>query len=137
MPAVRRVCLFQAHQTFQQHAKRTSGMAALLTQLCVVVCWLLNVPATCKCISGTAVVRVALLRQMVGVLGCLTSQQHTSVSQGRICSEKCTSCHAEIKAADLALYLTKSQHTDTGPTSPSANRIRPGACRGNHRNANF
>ena len=37
------------------------------------VCWLLNVPATCECISGW---------EDCLFVGCLTSQQHASVSQG-------------------------------------------------------
>ena len=57
---------------------------------------------------------------------CLTSQQHASVSQGRICSDNFTCCHAEIEVADPAFHLTQSQYTDTGPTSPSADPITPG-----------
>ena len=57
------------------------------------------------------------------LVGCLTSQQHASVSQGRICSDKCTCCHTEIEAADQTFYLTQSQYADTGPTSPSADPI--------------
>ena len=34
------------------------------------------------------------------LLGCLTSHQHASVSQGRICSDNLTCCHTEIQAAD-------------------------------------
>ena len=34
------------------------------------------------------------------LVGCLTSQQHASVSQGRICSDKCTCCHTEREVAD-------------------------------------
>ena len=56
---------------------------------------------------------------------CLTSQQHASVSQGRICSANFTCCHTEIKAADQTFHLTQSQYTDTGPTSPSADPITP------------
>ena len=55
--------------------------------------------------------------------GCLTSQQHASVSQGRICSDRFTCCHTEIEVADPTFYLTQSQYTDTGPTSPSADPI--------------
>ena len=33
-------------------------------------------------------------------VGCLTSQQHASVSQGRICSDNFTCYHTEIEAAD-------------------------------------
>ena len=47
------------------------------------------------------------------------SQQHVSVSQGRICSDKITCRHTEIEVADQ-IYLTQLQHTDTGPTSPNA-----------------
>ena len=39
-------------------------------------------------------------------VGCLTSQQQTSVSQGRICSDNFTCCHTEIVVADQTLYLT-------------------------------
>ena len=62
--------------------------------------------------------------------GCLTSQQQASVSQGRICSDNCTSCHTEIEVADQTFYLTRSQYTDTGPTSPSADPRTPGAWQG-------
>ena len=60
-------------------------------------------------------------------VGCLTSQQQASVSQGRICSDKLTCCHTETEVADQTFYLTQSQYTDTGPTSPSADPISPGA----------
>ena len=60
-------------------------------------------------------------------VGCLTSQQHVSVSQGRICSDNFMCCHNEIEVADHTFYLTQSQYTDTGTTSPSADPIMPGA----------
>ena len=60
-------------------------------------------------------------------VGCLSSQQHVSVSQGRICTDNFTCCHTEIEAADQTFHLTQSQYTDTGPTSPSADPITPGA----------
>ena len=59
--------------------------------------------------------------------GCLTSQQQASVSRGWICSDSFTCCHTEIEAADPTYYLTQSQYTDTGSTSPSADPIMPGA----------
>ena len=31
------------------------------------------------------------------VVACLKSRQHASVSQGRICSDNCTCCRAEIE----------------------------------------
>ena len=58
-------------------------------------------------------------------VGFLTSQQHASVSQGRIYSDNCTCCHTEIQVADQTFYLTQSQYTDTRPTSPSADPITP------------
>ena len=70
------------------------------------------------------------------LVGCLTSQQHASVSQGRICTDNFTCCHTEIEAADQTFYLTQSQYTDTGPTSPSADPITPGAWQGSHWSAN-
>ena len=71
------------------------------------------------------------------LVGCLTSQQQASVSQGRICSDNFTCCHTEIEVADPTFYLTQSQYTDTGPISPSADPITPGAWQGSHWNANF
>ena len=56
-------------------------------------------------------------------VGCLTSQQHASVSQGQICSDNFTCCHTEIEVADQTFHLTQSQYTDTGPTSPSTDPL--------------
>ena len=64
----------------------------------------------------------------VFLAGCLTSQQHASVAQGRICSDNFT---------DQTFYLTQSQNTDTDPTSPSTDPITPGAWQGSHWSANF
>ena len=71
------------------------------------------------------------------LVGCLTSQQQASVSHGRICSDKSTSCHTEIDVADQTFYLTQSQYTDTGLTSPSADPMTPGAWQGSHWSVNF
>ena len=71
------------------------------------------------------------------LVGCLTSQQQASVSQGRICSDNFTCCHTETEVADPTFYPTQSQYTDTGPTSPSADPITPGAWQGSHWSANF
>ena len=71
------------------------------------------------------------------LVGCLTSQQQASVSQGRICSDNFTCCHTEIEDADPTFYLTQSQYTDTEPTSPSADPITPGTGQGSHWSANF
>ena len=71
------------------------------------------------------------------LVGCLTSQQQASVSQGQICSDNCTCCHTEIEVADQTFCLTQSQYTDTGPISPSADPRTPGAWQGSHWSANF
>ena len=75
--------------------------------------------------------------QVLLLVGCITSQQHASVSQGRICSDNFTCCHTEIEAADQTFQLTQSQYTDTRPTSPSADPIMLGAWQGSHWSANF
>ena len=69
-------------------------------------------------------------------VGCLTSQQHASVSPGRICSDSCTCCHIEIEVADPTFYLTQSQYTDTGLASPSADPVTPGTWQGSHWSVN-
>ena len=83
---------------------------------------------------------LSLQRQAPGrvglLVGCLTSQQHASVSQGRISTDNFTCCHTDIEVADPTFYLTQSQYTDTGPTSPSADPITPGAWQGSHWSAN-
>ena len=70
--------------------------------------------------------------RMLLFVGCLTSQQHASVSQGRFCSDNCTCCHTEIEVADQTFHLTQTQYTDTRPTSPSADPTTPGAWQGSH-----
>ena len=70
-------------------------------------------------------------------VGCLTSQQHESVFQGRICSDNFTCYHTEIEVADQTFHLTQSQHTDTGPTSPITDPVMPGAWQGSHWSDNF
>ena len=71
------------------------------------------------------------------LVGCLTSQQQASVSQGRICKDNFTCCHTEIEVADQTFYLTQSQYTDTGPTSPCADPIMSGPFQGSHWSAIF
>ena len=61
----------------------------------------------------------------------------TRVSQGRVCSDKLTCCHTETEAADQTFYFTQSQYTDTGPTSPIADPVTPGAWQGSHWSTNF
>ena len=71
------------------------------------------------------------------LVGCLTSQQHASVSQRRSCSDNCKCCRTETEVADPTFHLTQSQYTDTGPTSPSIGPITPGAWQGRHWSADF
>ena len=83
-------------------------------------------------------VELAVCRRLLVLLaGCLTSQQHASVSRGRICSDNFTCCHTEREVADQTFYLTPSQYTDTRPFSPSADLITPGAWQGSHWSANI
>ena len=70
-------------------------------------------------------------------IGCLTSQQHASVFQGQIYIDSFMCCHTEKEVADQAFYLTHSQYTDAGLTSPSTDHIMPGAWEGSHWSANF
>ena len=46
--------------------------------------------------------------EMFMFVGCLTSQQYASVSQGRIWSDNFTFCHTEIEVADPTFYPTQS-----------------------------
>ena len=48
------------------------------------------------------------LRDFFVVVGCLTSQHHASVSQGRICSDKFTCCHTKIEV--YCHRANQSQH---------------------------
>ena len=97
-----------------------------------------SVKAAWFSLSRLAFPSVARARMLVCLfVGCLTSQQQASVSQGRICSDNFTCCHTEIEVADQTFYLTQSQYTDTGPTSPSADPITPGAWQGSHWSVNF
>ena len=71
------------------------------------------------------------------LLACLTSQKHAHVYQRRTCTHNFTCCHTEIEVADPTFYLTQSQYSDTGPTSPSADPKTPIAWQGSHRSANI
>ena len=70
-------------------------------------------------------------------VGCLTFQQHASVSQERICTDNFTCCRTEMEVADSTFYLTQSQYADTGPTTPSVDPIMPGTWQGSHWSASF
>ena len=66
------------------------------------------------------------------LVGCFTSQQHACVSQGRICSDKCTCCHTQTEVADQTFYLTQSHRADQSSADPTT----PGAWQGSHWSAN-
>ena len=111
-------------------------------QVCLLVGWLFNVPARCDLYLRDGSLTEVCLRPREDrncslFVGCLTSQQHASVSQGWICSDNFTGCHTEIEVADQTFHLILSQYTDTGPTSPSADPITPGAWQGSHWSANI
>ena len=91
---------------------------------------MVTMPTAHNVIVRTLVVKGLHVCFTILFVGCLTSQQHASVSQGRICSDNFTCCHTEIEAADPTFYLTQLQYTDTGPTSPSADPISPSAWHG-------
>ena len=80
---------------------------------------------------------VCTLRTVGWLVGWLLNVPAISVSQGRICSDNFTCCQTEIEVADPTFYLTQSQYTDTGPTSPSADPKTPSAWQGSHWSANF
>ena len=48
-----------------------------------------------------------------------------------------TCCPTEMQVTDPSFYLIQSQYTDTGPASPSADPITPGAWQGSLWSANF
>ena len=75
--------------------------------------------------------------RMLFSVGCLTSQQHACLPQGRICSDNWTCCYAETEVVAQTFYPTQSHYTDTGPTSPSADPITPSARQGSHGRASF
>ena len=85
-----------------------------------------------RCLEGVAIVLKQLhtlpvhvyIGLVVVVVGCLTSQQHASLSQGRISSDNCTCYHSEVEVADQTFQLTQSQYTDTWPASLSADPWR-------------
>ena len=71
------------------------------------------------------------------LLACFTSHQHSNVSQGRICSDKCTCCHTEIENCSSDLLRHQSQYTDTAPTSPSPDPVRPDAWQDRHQSTSY
>ena len=68
----------------------------------------------------------------------LSLSQKTNAGKGK--EEKKSSRSLLVSCglgAHQTVYLTQSQYTDTGPASPSADPITPGAWQGSHWSANF
>ena len=79
-------------------------------------------------------VRVTVVGWLLFV-GCLVSQLHAGVSQGRMCTGNCTCCHTETEVVDQTFYLIHYQYTHIRSTSPNASA--PGARQDSHLIANF
>ena len=120
---------FVGCSTSQQHASVSQGW------ICSDISMYCNTER--KVADQTYLTRLQYTDTVCLLVGCLSSQQHASVSQGRICTDNFTCCHTEIESADPTFHLTQSQYTDTGPTSPSADPVTPGAWQGSHWRANF
>ena len=81
-------------------------------------------------IPGSSALQAVMLSQkhhFLLMVSCLTLQQHASVFQGRISSDKCMCCHTKTKVADQTSCLIQSQYTDSRPTSPIIDLTVPGA----------
>ena len=109
---------------------RVSSRHSLLLSPVCIICDGANCAKSPPCaeLSCTA----SVTQQFVGLfcfVGCLTFQQHASVSKGQICSDNCTCCHTQTDIADKTFYLAQPQYTDTGTrTDP----LTPGAWQGSH-----
>ena len=68
-------------------------------------------------------------------VGCFTSQEHASVSQRRICTDKCT-C-TEIVSCRSNILSHPVKYTDTGQTSPRTDPGTPGTWQGTYWSTNF
>ena len=121
---------------------------------------LLRLCNTVTCVTGLRFKPCLWYDSLIGVVfkmpfrkqtlvACLMSLQRVTISQGRICENDCTCCHTEIEVTDQTccchietevtdqtFYLTQSRYADTGPASPSADPITPGAWQSSHWRAN-
>ena len=66
----------------------------------------------------------------------LTSKQHASVSQGRICSDNCMCCHTEIEVADRTTISTGYSILTPGQPVPALT-LKASAWQGSHWSAIF
>ena len=92
---------------------------------------------TCRHTEPESAAHTCYLRCCLLFVGCLTSQKHASVSQDRPAQTVLRAATLRWKLQAKTFHLTQSQYTDTGPTSPSADPITPGAWQGSHWDANF
>ena len=71
------------------------------------------------------------------LLACFTSKQHTSIPQGRICSDNFTCGHTETEVANQTFCLTQPKYTDAWSTGPNADPMTPGVWHGGHCRCQF
>ena len=64
-------------------------------------------------------------------LSSFTSEQHTKGISGTVLL-LCMWRHTEIQVADPTCYISKSQNSETRPTSPSTDAVQPGMWQGSH-----
>ena len=124
------------HQPTQiQSHKRLSEQTEVGLDVCLFVGWWLDVPnpITTEVLAnkgrqsrGQYIVICRTDKGFIGCLlvACLTSQKHASVSQGRICSDKCTCCHTEIESCrsnvlphPVTVYWHRADQIRTGCAS--------------------
>ena len=106
--------------------------------------WLLNVQATCLCMSETAEISkpqtrwpLYLPQNVVGwPLNVPVTCKCNSGTDPPLPPDNCTCCHTVIQAADQTFCPTRSRYPDTGPTSFSADPITPGPWQGSKWTAN-
>ena len=94
-------------------------------------------PSQVPALTSGGVATGVLISSMCCWLVALTSKQHASLSQGRICSDSYACCHTEVDVADQTFTSPSHRNTDTGPTSLNADPITPVAWQGSHWSANF
>ena len=80
---------------------------------------------------------IAAMASVVRVIVCWLVAVPATCISGTDLHRHFTCCHTEIEVADQTFYLTQSQYTDTGPTTPSTDPITPGAWQGSHWSAKF
>ena len=81
-------------------------------------------------VAQTGLPRTLFLLYVCWLLACLASQQHASVSQGRICEDICTCCHTEIEVISNVishpLSLSLSLSLSLPPSLPPLPILTPG-----------